>query len=196
MTIRFDFSNNYYFGDSVFNPKTRIIVCENVVYQLRKKENDALLLLCSKYPEPVTHEEFLELVWQGCYVTPQSIAQVIHSLRKIVNDNSRSVIVTLPKLGYKINVPASDFSTKQNDNRGVENLDSQNVSVENSGANTADLITEQSTTKFTSKFKLNYFLLSRCVIFLSGGVALLYSLASMPQSLYAKITMPIVTAIL
>lgn len=91
-----------YFLDFVFNPTSRTLQQNNIVLQLRKKESDVLALLCTKYPEPVSHTEFLTEVWGGSYVTPQSIAQIIRSLRVSLGDNTKSIIVTIPKLGYKL----------------------------------------------------------------------------------------------
>jgi DNA-binding winged helix-turn-helix (wHTH) protein len=59
-------------------------------------------LLCTKYPSPVSQDEFLSEVWDGSYVTSQSIAQMIRSLRISLKDESKSIIVTIPKLGYQL----------------------------------------------------------------------------------------------
>lgn len=95
---------NIYFLDYIFNRKTRTLQKNGVVSRLRKKQSDVLALLCDKYPNPVSLQEFLDEVWEGGYVTPQSIAQVIRSLRLSLNDTKKIIIITVPKLGYHINV--------------------------------------------------------------------------------------------
>uniref|UniRef100_A0A1A9VZ33 OmpR/PhoB-type domain-containing protein n=1 Tax=Glossina brevipalpis TaxID=37001 RepID=A0A1A9VZ33_9MUSC len=72
--------------------------------QLRKKESEVLALLCRKYPNPVHHSEFLDEVWGGGYVTSHSIAQVIRSLRKLLKKNGKNIILTIPKLGYRLGI--------------------------------------------------------------------------------------------
>ncbi|QUG74573.1 hypothetical protein GKQ23_05930 [Erwinia sp. E602] len=85
-----------------FNRNTRILKKDNKVMSLVKKEADALALLCDRAPNPVTAQEFNSAVWRGRCVTPQSIAQVIRSLRVKLNDTEKNIIITLPKLGYGI----------------------------------------------------------------------------------------------
>ncbi|WP_240355203.1 winged helix-turn-helix domain-containing protein [Pectobacterium brasiliense] len=91
-----------YFLNFVFNIKTRSLKKDEDIYQLRKKEADVLALLCCKYPKPVSQDDFLAEVWQGGYVTSQSIAQVIRSLRRTLEDKNKNIIITIPKLGYQL----------------------------------------------------------------------------------------------
>lgn len=87
-----------------FYPKKRCLELEGTIHQLRKKESEVLALLCSKYPNPVHHSEFLDEVWGGGYVTSHSIAQVIRSLRKLLKKNGKNIILTIPKLGYRLGI--------------------------------------------------------------------------------------------
>jgi len=91
-----------------FNPELRTLNkngTENI--RLRKKENEVLTLLCEKTPAPVSVEEFLQKVWPGCYVTSQSLAQIIRSLRIKLSDENKTLIVNIPKFGYAITEPVS-----------------------------------------------------------------------------------------
>ncbi len=90
------------FLNYTFNPALRTLQRDDVIQQLRKKQSDVLALLCAKYPSPVSQDEFLTEVWDRSYVTSQSIAQMIRSLRIILNDESKNIIVTIPKLGYQL----------------------------------------------------------------------------------------------
>lgn len=85
-----------------FNRKLRTLQRSEETIQLRKKEADVLALLCDKFPNPVSQNDFLAEVWGGSYVTSQSIAQVIRSLRLILCDEKKNIILTIPKLGYKL----------------------------------------------------------------------------------------------
>lgn len=91
-----------YFLNFTFNPNSRTLQQDDTIVQLRKKQSDVLALLCRKYPEPVSQAEFLAEVWGGGYVTSQSIAQMIRSLRVSLGDETKSIIVTIPKLGYQL----------------------------------------------------------------------------------------------
>lgn len=95
---------NIFFLNFTFNRKLRILQHAEKVTQLRKKEADVLALLCDKYPNPVSQDDFLMKVWGGGYVTSQSIAQVIRSLRLSLGDDKKSTISTIPKLGYKLTI--------------------------------------------------------------------------------------------
>lgn len=95
---------NIFFLNFTFNRKLRILQHAEQVTQLRKKEADVLALLCDNYPNPVSQNDFLMKVWGGGYVTSQSIAQVIRSLRRSLGDDKKSTIATIPKLGYKLTV--------------------------------------------------------------------------------------------
>ncbi|MFV8988131.1 winged helix-turn-helix domain-containing protein [Serratia fonticola] len=91
-----------HFVNFTFNPKSRTLQQDDTVFKLRKKQSNALKLLCEKYPEPVSKDEFLAEVWGGSYVTLQSIAQIIRSLRCSLGDDTKSIIVTIPTLGYQL----------------------------------------------------------------------------------------------
>lgn len=93
-----------FFLNFAFNPALRTLQQNECVQQLRKKQSDVLALLCAKFPAPVSHEDFLKEVWDGGYVTSQSIAQMIRSLRLCLKDESKKIIVTIPKLGYQLAV--------------------------------------------------------------------------------------------
>lgn len=90
------------FLDYNFIPALRTLQRDDTILQLRKKQSDVLTLLCEKYPFPVSQDEFLSKVWDGRYVTPQSVAQVIRSLRISLKDEFKNIIVTIPKLGYQL----------------------------------------------------------------------------------------------
>ncbi|AUX72524.1 winged helix-turn-helix domain-containing protein [Erwinia pyrifoliae] len=118
-----------YFLDFTFNPKARTLKNREKTIQLRKKQADVLILLCAKYPEPVSQKDFLAGAWGGGYVTPQSIAQVIRSLRLSLDDINKNIIVTIPKLGYQFTAKPSDEEPVMNDH--LENMTSKSRMGEN-----------------------------------------------------------------
>lgn len=119
-----------HFLNFTFNPKSRTLQRYDTVFQLRKKQSDVLALLCVKYPEPVSQAEFLAEVWGGGYVTSQSIAQMICSLRVSLGDDTKSIIVTIPKLGYQLTA-APNWEEPETDDPGRESSFPRNIGVDN-----------------------------------------------------------------
>jgi len=130
-----------YFLNFTFNPKSRTLQQDDTVLQLRKKQSDVLALLCEKYPEPVSQTEFLAEVWGGGYVTSQSIAQVIRSLRVSLGDDAKSIIVTIPKLGYKLTAgPCWEEPEIEPNKPGFESSFPRNIEVDNVSFSTQSMI--------------------------------------------------------
>lgn len=107
-----------------FYPKNRCLELEGTLHQLRKKESEVLALLCKKYPNPVHHSEFLDEVWGGGYVTSHSIAQVIRSLRKLLKKDGKNIILTIPKLGYRLGIEPQ--YEEENDVKIIDFLEENN----------------------------------------------------------------------
>lgn len=127
---------NVLFLDFIFNPFLRTLEKKSTVIQLRKKPSDVFELLCVKYPNPVSQVEFLAEVWGGGYVTSQSIAQVIRSLRVSLGDKSKSIIVTIPKLGYQLAVEPRwetvlDESESLNEKNNFNDFSTEKMEVNN-----------------------------------------------------------------
>ena len=130
-----------YFLNFTFNPKSRTLQKDDIVLQLRKKQSDVLALLCAKYPEPVSQTEFLAEVWGGRYVTSQSIAQMIRSLRVSLGDDAKSIIVTIPKLGYQLTVePCREGPETKPNKLGFESSFPGNIEVDNVSFSTQSMI--------------------------------------------------------
>ncbi|WP_145561784.1 winged helix-turn-helix domain-containing protein [Yersinia aldovae] len=130
-----------YFLNFTFNPKSRTLQQYDTVLQLRKKQSDVLALLCAKYPEPVSQAEFLAEVWGGGYVTSQSIAQMICSLRVSLGDDTKSIIVTIPKLGYQLTAePCREEPETEPDKPSCESSFLENIGVDNVSFSTQSMI--------------------------------------------------------
>lgn len=110
------------FLNFTFNPALRILQQDDITQQLRKKQSDVLVLLCKKYPAPVSQEEFQAKVWNGSYVTPQSIAQMIRSLRLSLKDEDKNIIVTIPKLGYQLTAQPTWIETEAVKDKPVKTI--------------------------------------------------------------------------
>lgn len=121
-----------HFLNFIFNPNLRTLQQDDTVLQLRKKQSDVLALLCAKYPEPVSQAEFLAEVWGGGYVTSQSIAQMIRSLRISLGDDAKSIIVTITKLGYQLTAqPCQKEPETESDKSSFEYSFPGNIEMDN-----------------------------------------------------------------
>lgn len=175
-----------YFLNFTFNPISRTLQRDDTVLQLRKKQSEVLALLCEKYPEPVSQSEFLAEVWGGVYVTSQSIAQMIRSLRVSLGDDTKSIIVTIPKLGYKLTVePCWEEREAERDKLGFESSVPGSIEVDNVSFSSQSMINDipvsansMSVIPYSSHRTLPYRKkkFSPLTLFLSAVAALFFSL--------------------
>lgn len=92
----------FFFRGIQFNYQRRLIVISGRTVLLTKKEADVLLLLCTQTPNTVTYDELKECAWNGTYASSLSIAQIIRKIRVKVHDKNKDIIITHPKLGYRL----------------------------------------------------------------------------------------------
>jgi DNA-binding winged helix-turn-helix (wHTH) protein/tetratricopeptide (TPR) repeat protein len=69
------------------------------------KPLDILLQLLLHAGEVVTKEELLESVWPGVMVVDGSLATAVSKLRKAMGDENSPVVVTVPRVGYRLAAP-------------------------------------------------------------------------------------------
>ena len=73
--------------------------------ELESKPLDILLQLLLHAGEVVSKEELLEAVWPDVMVVDGSLATAVSKLRKAMGDDDHPVIVTVPRVGYRLAVP-------------------------------------------------------------------------------------------
>jgi len=76
---------------------------QGALVKLRPKPRLVLEVLLRAKNKPVNREEISNRVWGKVVVTDDALTQCIKDLRKALGDSSRSVLKTLPKVGYSIN---------------------------------------------------------------------------------------------
>ena len=69
---------------------------------LRAKSFAALDMLARHAPDVVSKDLLADGVWCGRAASDDSIAQVIHDIRRALHDTDRSVIQTVPGVGYRL----------------------------------------------------------------------------------------------
>lgn len=76
--------------------------------KLTPKAASVLLELAKQAGQTVTHDDLLDRVWAGTCPTRNVLTQAIKELRRAFHDEEReSCIETIPKIGYRLTVPAT-----------------------------------------------------------------------------------------
>jgi len=81
--------------------------------ELELKPLEVLVQLLLHAGDVVTKDQLLEAVWPGLNVVEGSLTTAIHKLRKALADDDSSLIVTVPRVGYRLAAHAhSSYSRK------------------------------------------------------------------------------------
>jgi DNA-binding winged helix-turn-helix (wHTH) protein/TolB-like protein len=88
-------------------PKRRQLISAagGVAIELRPQAFDLLCLLAERRGEVVSKETLLETVWPGVVVTEDSLVQAVGDVRRALDDDSRTLIQTVPRRGYRLVLP-------------------------------------------------------------------------------------------
>lgn len=95
----------YEFGDFVVDPNEKVLLVNGQAIHLPAKEFETLLLLVRHNGHALTKEEMISAIWQDAFVEEGNLAKQISRLRKIFNSRGQELIKTIPKHGYRFNVP-------------------------------------------------------------------------------------------
>lgn len=93
------------FADYEFDELGRELRVKGRPIDLETKPLDLLLQLLLHAGEVVTKEELLESVWPDVMVVDGSLATAVSKLRKAMGDEDHPVIVTVPRVGYRLAMP-------------------------------------------------------------------------------------------
>ncbi|EIM04442.1 winged helix-turn-helix domain-containing protein [Rhodanobacter denitrificans] len=95
------------FGKTEFDEGRWQLSMEGVVVELERKPLDVLQYLLRHAGEAVTKEELLATVWEGRIVVEAVLTNAIGKLRKALRDEEQELILTLPKVGYRLDAKVS-----------------------------------------------------------------------------------------
>src|SRR5947207_8175133 len=93
------------FADYEFDELRRELRIKGKPAELESKPLEVLFQLLLHAGEVVTKEELLESVWPDVMVVDGSLATAVSKLRKAMGDDEHPVIVTVPRVGYRLGVP-------------------------------------------------------------------------------------------
>src|SRR5580658_8917751 len=93
------------FGDCEFDELRRELRVNGEVVELEPKPIEVLHQLLLRAGQVVTKEDLLDSVWPGLMVVDGSLATAVSKLRKALGDDESSVLLTVPRVGYRLGVP-------------------------------------------------------------------------------------------
>lgn len=94
------------FANFEFDESSRELSAEGgAPVEVESKPLDVLHQLLLHAGEVVTKEELLEAVWPGVSVVEGSLATAVSKLRKALGDDNQPVVLTVPRVGYRLAVP-------------------------------------------------------------------------------------------
>ena len=93
------------FGDMQFDEARLELRVSGLAVDVEQKPLQVLAQLLRHAGEVVTKEELFESVWQGRVTVDHVLATAIGKLRKVFGDEGTKIIVTVPRVGYRLAVP-------------------------------------------------------------------------------------------
>lgn len=98
-------------GEWVIDPANSLIRRNGESIPLEVRSMRLLLTLAARPGEIVSSDELLQAAWAGVAVSQDSVYQAIASLRRLLGDDPKqpSYIATVPRLGYRLVAPVSDY---------------------------------------------------------------------------------------
>lgn len=92
----------YDFGPYRLDPHTRVLLKNGAVVKLTPKALDTLMVLVENAGQPVSKEHLLGAVWPDAFVEESNLHQNISVLRRVLSDDHKPFIETIPKRGYRL----------------------------------------------------------------------------------------------
>jgi TolB-like protein/DNA-binding winged helix-turn-helix (wHTH) protein/Tfp pilus assembly protein PilF len=97
----------YLFGAFVLDVDRGALLKDGADVPLRPKCFKVLSYLLEHHGLLVTKDEVLGAVWPDVVVTEDSLTQCLIQIRKVLGDDSRKMILTVPRRGYLFDVPVT-----------------------------------------------------------------------------------------
>lgn len=108
MATRFDHkAQDFLLGDFLVQPQLNRINRNGETVQVEPKVMRVLLCMAERPGQVVTREELLSAVWGDAFVSEQVLSRSISELRKLLADDAREMIETIPKTGYRLVAPVT-----------------------------------------------------------------------------------------
>ena len=91
-------------GDWLVNPSDGSLSSPLRSARLEPQIMELLIFFCSRAAQVVTRDEILDTVWQGRFVSGETLKAALYQLRKALGDSPQNprYIETIPKRGYRL----------------------------------------------------------------------------------------------
>jgi DNA-binding winged helix-turn-helix (wHTH) protein/serine/threonine protein kinase len=93
------------FASCEFDESSRELRVNGHLAEVESKPLEVLYHLLLSAGETVTKDELLESVWPDTAVVDGSLATAVSKLRKALNDEAQTLVITIPRIGYRLGVP-------------------------------------------------------------------------------------------
>jgi len=104
------FGRVWTFSDCIFDDSRLELRVAGKLVDLELKPLEVLLQLLTNAGKVVTKEALLDSVWPGLLVVDGSLATAVSKLRKALGDADSTVVLTVPRVGYRIGVRVTSRS--------------------------------------------------------------------------------------
>ncbi|WP_371373403.1 winged helix-turn-helix domain-containing protein [Thalassotalea aquiviva] len=98
----------------VFCEQQQTLTIEQNTVRIEPMMSDLLRYFCQHPDQIISKEQLLDEVWQGRYVSDNTVSKLITKLRKALQDDARnpSFILTVPKRGYRLVAKAEPIQSQ------------------------------------------------------------------------------------
>ena len=98
-------SNEMHIGDVILDSSTGTLrLKDGRPAPLRHKSKEVLLHLVANPGRTVTKDELIDSVWANVTVSDDSLVQCIADIRRIIGEDAKEIVETVPREGYRMNL--------------------------------------------------------------------------------------------
>jgi len=101
----------FIFGEFELNPRRGMLLKNDVELPLRRQCFQVLYYLVRHHGVLVSKRELMNAVWSDVIVTESSLTQCILTIRRVLDDESKTLIRSIPRSGYLFDYPVTDKKT-------------------------------------------------------------------------------------
>ena len=94
----------YEFEDFRLDAEKRILWRNGKIVSITPKAVEVLLALVEKRGDLLERDGLIERVWKDTFVEESNLTFTISNLRKVLGENGKNVIQTVPRRGYRLAV--------------------------------------------------------------------------------------------
>jgi DNA-binding winged helix-turn-helix (wHTH) protein len=107
-----DRSVEYRFGAFMLDGRAGRLLRNGEEIPLRPKSMDVLRFLVEHPGQVISRERLLRAAWPAVVVSDDSVTQCLVEIRRALDDHDHTLVRTLPKRGYMLDVPVTSSSSR------------------------------------------------------------------------------------